>query len=175
MGLFAYNSGTIKRLNVSVSGNVVFEDAKNDMVNSSNSFIGCISAVNAGSIEDCTIQGSLSASYTGISDIMSIGSITGYNSGDIPRCWSSLSLLVEGSFTGSGARARTVSIGGIVGENSGLIHDCMNSGMLTAIMQDDLTVMQMPITRLYGGGIAGISEYGEITGCIQAANAVILQ
>jgi len=132
-GLFGYigTSGTVKDLGLmGVS------------ITSSSTYVGGIAGNNAGTIQNCSVAGSVSGTSN-------TGGIAGYSSGPIQNS------SVTGSVSG------TYNIGGITGYNSsGTIHYCYVSGSVTATS----------VSASSGaGGIAGYN-YGTIQNCYVAGN-----
>lgn len=141
-------TATIKNLRVEVS------------IDSDNSYIGGIAALNYGTIESCTFTGVLSG-------ISYIGGIAAYNSGLIYKCYS------YGGIFGKS------QVGGIVGENSGTLIRCINySEVNTDIENFNFNLGESLISNLASssstsdivdiGGIAGVSD-GIIRSCANYA------
>ena len=158
LGLFAYiaTDGVVKNL------------ALNDVKISGYEDIGGIAGDNWGTIENCSVSGSVSGSsyYVGgiagynwstISDCSASGSIIGMygytggiaggNEGEIIACHNAGDVSLEQS--GGGV---TVYVGGIVGNNSNCVIACYNTGNVGSGFS------------LYSGGIVG-DNYGEIIAC----------
>ena len=146
LGLFAYiaTDGVVKDLtlsNVAISGN---------------SYIGGIAGYNYGTIENCSVSGSVSGTYA-------VGGIVGNNHEIIENC-----SLVEGSISGDR------SVGGIAGYNWSTISDCSASGSIIGMYRNtggiaggnegeiiachnagDVSLEQSGGVMVYVGGIVG--------------------
>ncbi len=155
LGLFAYIApdGVVKDLTLS------------DVAISGNSYIGGIAGYNYGTIENCSVSGSVSGN-------IGVGGIAGQNNGTISNCNN------EGKVSGAEAE----SIGGIVGYNRGTIEYCdVESGSvsgasdvggiagfnLETIENCSVSVSVLGIYEV--GGIAGCN-YGTISGCNNEGN-----
>jgi len=90
---------------------------------------------------NCSITG---PANTGHIDNAGVGSITGYNHGNITNCYN----------TGSVSGGIYNEIGGLAGVNGGAISDCYNTGN---------------ISGSYAGGLVG-RNYGAITNCYNTGN-----
>ena len=150
LGLFAYIA----------TGGVVENLTLSDVAISGYEYIGGIAGYNRGTIENCSVSGSVSGTYA-------VGGIVGKNNEIIENC-----SLVEGSISGdsavggiagenygtiencivSGSVSGTYTVGGIVGGNGGTISACNNKGKVSGTEAE------------YVGGIAGYSS-GKITAC----------
>lgn len=152
LGLFAYIA----------TGGVVENLTLSDVAISGYEYIGGIAGYNRGTIENCSVSGSVSGTYA-------VGGIVGNNNEIIENC-----SLVEGSISGdrtvggivgynvgtieycnveSGSVSGTYdAVGGIVGDNGGTISACNNKGKVSGTEAE------------WVGGIAGYS-YGKITAC----------
>ena len=110
VGLFGYNSGTIRNLNIT-NFNVQYTSSP-----SSEMRVGCIAGYNNGTIESCTVDGNIVASINGIA--MRFGLIAGENKGIISNVSVKGNLNVKGSI---GGQNNSFTIGGITGRNYGKI------------------------------------------------------
>lgn len=111
LGIFGYNSGTIRNLNVD---NVIIEITSS--ANSDGSYIGGIAGYNAGKIESCKVVGNISANIG--SRIIHAGLITSYNVGVIENVVSIGNLNVKGNYKTAGD---DLTSGGVCGTNNGII------------------------------------------------------
>ena len=135
VGLFASiaEGGTVKNL-------------KLDKVNvTANSNVGAIAGQNRGTIENCSVSGSV----TGSSDNSCVGGIVGwhYDGSSITDCHSSAT--VEG----------IAYVGGIAGQNSAIITACYSTGSVTAT-ENNTTGYS------YAGGVVGLNNnHAVLTAC----------
>ncbi len=168
VGLFASieNVGTVKNL-------------KLDKVNvTANSNVGAIAGENRGTIENCSVSGSV----TGLSDNSCVGGIAGFHrKGSITDCHSSAT--VEG----------IAYIGGIAGQSNASIIACYSTGSVTAKMNSvnysyaggvvGLNNNVAILTACYAtgdvkgegnyvGGVVGDNAYGTVTACYHAKGDV---
>ena len=138
VGLFASieDVGTVKNL-------------KLDKVNvTAKSNAGAIAGENRGTIENCSVSGSV----TGLSDNSCVGGIAGWHyGGTITDCHSSAT--VEG----------ITYIGGIAGQNNAYITACYSTGSVTAKMNS--------VNYSYAGGVVGLNNNAAIlTACYATGN-----
>ena len=132
IGLFTSiaESGTVKNLtldNVDITAN---------------SNVGAIAGQNRGTIENCSVSGSV----TGLSDNSCVGGITGWNyRGTITDCHSSAT--VEGK----------VYVGGIAGQSDATITACYSTG--------DVTATKNSWGYSSAGGVVGYSNGAVLTAC----------
>ena len=142
VGLFASiaEGGTVKNLTL------------DDVDITANFNVGAIAGENKGTIENCSVSGSV----TGLSDNSFVGGIAGMHcEGTITDCHSSAT--VEGK----------AYVGGIVGESEAIagnasITACYSTGSVTATAD---------INGSYVGGVVGYNSYGVIlTACYATGN-----
>ena len=153
VGLFGYNSGTIKNVGVV------------DSYFCGNSFVGGVCGQNYGTITGCSNTGEVSGS-----DVY-VGGVCGYNvkGGKITGCYN------KGEVSGSGN-----NVGGVCGYNGGTITGCNNTG---TVRGDNMYVGGVcglnnggTIAGCYNtgsvsgdgssvGGVCGTNDGGTITGC----------
>ena len=133
IGLFASiaESGTVKNLTL------------DDVDITANSNVGAITGLNRGTIENCSVSGSV----TGLSVNSYIGGIVGrHYGGTITDCHSSAT--VEG----------IMYVGGIVGQSDASITACYSTGSVTATMNS--------INESFAGGVVGLNTNEAIlTAC----------
>ena len=169
LGLFAYiaTDGLVKDLTLS------------DVEISGVNYIGGIAGRNNGTIENCSVSGSVSGTYRvgGIAGVNygtikacyntgnvsgtvaeSIGGIVGYNRGTIENC------SVSGSVSG------TYAVSGIVGYNDGTISTCNNKGKVSGTEAECVGGIagrnDGTISACYNiGEISGTDSVGGIAGC----------
>ncbi len=141
LGLF----GVINRGEVS---NLIIKSPQADVHNESFGDIGAVvGTLFDGLVENCAVlDGELRAD---IGMDSSLGGIAGYNQGIIRRCFNSSTLLI---YNGMQRTLTDSNAGGIVGTNQGFAAECCNVGKVTGVV--------------LAGGIAGISDKGSITRCI---------
>lgn len=113
MGLFGYNSGTIRNLNVS---SFEFNIAN---ANTSNSvYVGGIAGYNAGTIEKCAVyDGDM---YLSLTNARYAGLVTGTSDGKITNCFATGNVYV----TQPSNSQNDSWAGGVVGVNNGEISNC---------------------------------------------------
>lgn len=128
-GLFSTVSGTVKNLTV-----------YGDMTATKN--VGIIAGENDGTIENCTVSGTVYANTD------YAGGICGSNYGTIKNCLTSPYSVASGSFAG-----------GITGINYGVIQNCLAASNVVA-------------SDMYAGGIAGVNSGGTIKACVSACMTV---
>ena len=139
VGLFASieDKGTVKNL-------------KLDKVNvTANSNVGAIAGQNRGTIENCSVSGSV----TGLSDNSFVGGIAGLHyGGTITDCHSSAT--VEG----------IAYIGGVAGQSNDIITACYSTGNVTATRNNTTG-------SSYAGGVVGLNNNEAIlTACYATGN-----
>lgn len=142
-GLFGYNSGTIKNLNVITENNIY--------TNADNSYIGAVAGYNSGTITNCGASGSIATNPT--STFVYVGGIAGINAGTITYSDSSVNITAKGS---------TVYAGGTVGENNYNIESTGSTGTVT--VTDALFA--------YAGGFTG-NNLGTIKNSYSTGNVTI--
>lgn len=174
VGLFA---------SIEVEGTV--KNLKLDKVNvTANSNVGAIAGENRGTIENCSVSGSV----TGSSDNGCVGGIAGfYRKGSITDCHSSAT--VEGK----------AYVGGIAGQNDAMLGSasiiaCYSTGSVTATKNNTtgssyaggvvgLNSNEAVLTACYAtgnvkgegnyvGGVVGDNAYGTVTACYHATGSV---
>ena len=139
LGLFAYIA----------TGGVVENLTLSDVAISGYECIGGIAGYNIGTIENCSVSGSVSGSYM-------VGGIVGYNSGTISTCNN------KGKVSGTGG------IGGIAGENYGTIENC---SLVEGSISGDSTVGG--IVGYNGGTIEYCNvESGSVSGSYRVGGIV---
>lgn len=146
-GLFAYNSGIIKNLNITQAKLEV-----RSLLKGSTIYVGGIVGYNDGNIENCYFSSSVFARIERISTSSEIytnegliyaGGIAGYNTGSITKSENAASISAYEKSDNSYA-------GGIAGYSTGSINECDNSGVVS--------------NATYKGGIAG-QNAGNISYC----------
>ena len=118
-GLFSYNAGTIKNLNMYV-----------DVTGRTTNGLGCMGTVagynqKEGQIINCTNLGAVTGEYNSGSNKSYLGGIVGYNQGTVKDCINegAVTGVQQGSTSGSHSYA-----GGIVGYHvSGIVSGCTNT------------------------------------------------
>ena len=150
---------------------VVKDLTLSDVEISGNNYIGGIAGNNYGTIENCSVSGSVSGSsyyvggivgYNGgtitacynigeVSGYEHVGGIAGYNEGTISDC------KTMGKFSG------TTRVGGIAGSNKGEISGCTNSAQVSA-ESNGLT---------YAGGITGFNSGNISTSCNEKEGTIV--
>ena len=138
VGLFTSiaESGTVKNLKL------------DDVDITANSNVGAIAGQNRGTIENCSVSGSV----TGSSNNSCVGGIAGWHSGGtITDCHSSAT--VKG----------IAFIGGIAGQSNASITACYSTGSVTATINS--------YNYSYAGGVVGMNNNGAIlTACYATGN-----
>ena len=121
-GLFGYNAGTIRNLNVADFSMRMEQSNTNGYV-----CVGGLVGFNAGNIEQCTAQnGDI---YVKLTNNRAAGLIAGASNGTIENCYATGSVYVNQP-SGSSANANA---GGIVGENEGgRIENCLVNASVSA-------------------------------------------
>ncbi|MGI6499923.1 MAG: leucine-rich repeat protein [Anaerostipes sp.] len=181
VGLFGFNSGTIKNVNVidsyfkggSFIGGVC-GDNSGIITNSTNSVslngttnVGGVSGINYGSITNCINSGSVKGTGSavgGVSGYNDDGSITNSsNSGSVSgqNVVGGVSGQGDGSITNcnnSGSVSGQNVVGGVSGQSDGSITNCNNSGSVKG-------------TGSAVGGVSGTNN-GSITNCINGGGSV---
>jgi len=190
MGLFGYNAGTIRNLNVA--------DFDFDIENANTSaavYVGGIAGYNAGTIEKCSsINGDI---YVSLTNWRETGLISGSSSGKIMNCYATGNVnLTQPSQSDEGAIA-----GGIVAVNNGEISNCYanvtvqaygfkdynfndaykgeaalicGTNSRTGTVKNCVALGSVLLGNNKVGDISGGSE-GSITNCYRDANASIVQ
>lgn len=128
-GLFDTLNGTVR--NLTVYGNI-----------NAGKTAGIIAGENNGTIESCTVAGSISVNTD------YAGAVCGINNGTVKNCLSALDFVTSGSFAG-----------GIAGSNQGNVENCLAATNLVA-------------SDMYAGGIAGVNDGGSIRACVSACMTV---
>lgn len=107
---------------------------------------------NYGSIENCTVSGSITV------DALSsyVGGICGWTYSDITNCFNSATLTVN--------LTENSACGGIAGNNSGKITLSTNAGAINASSNKGMSV----------GGICGINQDGRVQNCLNSGNLTCL-
>ena len=143
MGLFGYNTGTIRNLNV--------KDFKFNVENANTSdsvYVGGIVGYNAGNIEKCGVfNGDV---YVSVQNARCAGLIAGASGGKIKNCFVSGNVYVtQPASSGNKAWA-----GGIVANNMGVIENCF------------------VLASVYASGYNSYSKHGQAAlGCTENAEA----
>lgn len=154
-GLFGYNEGTIRNLNMDVTVN----DDRSVGSEGDTRYIGTVAAYNNenGVIENCTNEGTVTGTIVSAMATAYVGGIVGYNKGTITRCTN------KEAVTGvpqSKTSASYSYAGGIVGYHvSGLVSECINEGAIrgSEVYED--------AGNSVVGGIAGQIGSAVIIGC----------
>lgn len=150
VGLFGYNSGTIKNLTIADS---YMEGLFSQATESAS--VGGVAGINKGTVQNCQNTGI-------VVGCINTGGIVGQNSSQILDCKNTGKIIGTAEYTGgiaglcdsnsevqncqnSGAVLGKANLGGITGQNGGTIEGCQNSG--TVMMQNDQSTS--------AGGIAG--------------------
>lgn len=140
-GLFRYLTDTAEVKDLQVEGKVA--------PSGSASIVGGIAGSNAGTIEDCSFQGTVSGSDT-------VGGIVGSNAltGILQNC------SMEGSVEGNHFA------GGLAGENTGVIRRCVNHASVnTTAQQNSVEISDITIETLTGSeSAATVTDIGGIAG-----------
>jgi hypothetical protein len=105
IGLFGNNAGTIQNLKLTNVDIYITSDATD---------AGGIAATNSGTVQGCTVSGSISVDVLG-SDV---GGIVGNNTNTVAGC------TISGSITGNSTNG---NVGGIAGNNSSILKNCVVS------------------------------------------------
>ena len=172
LGLFGYNDGTIKNLNLSEKngGDYEYINTKNGLFSKLN-YLGGIVAINRskGIVENCHISGftgKIKVPDSGINDTSEImvGGIVAYNQGAIKYCSIKKSLIFA-----KGENENTVYSGGIVAKNENNTSDVS----IESCLAEDSYIFVHVGTEYdtingyaYGGGICGRLISGIISNCI---------
>ena len=147
-GLFSYNAGTIKNLNMDV--NITGRTTNN---------LGCMGTVagynqKEGQIINCSNQGTVTGEYNSGSNKSYLGGIVGYNQGTVKGCINegAVTGVQQGSTSGSHSYA-----GGIVGYHvSGIVSGCTNTASVNG---------NGAVALSAAGGIAGMIGSATLDGC----------
>lgn len=159
-GMFAYNLGTIKNVEISEDSNIKAKGT-----------VGFIAAFNKGIIQNCTNNGNIDCSNT------NIGGIVGKNDGDVLECenyakiknnantnggiigWNLENGVVKRCSNNGEIISAGTNIGGIIGANSGKsVRECFNSNIIHG--------------NLIVGGIVGNNSGKEIWNCYNTGNII---
>lgn len=135
-GLFGYNTGIIKNLNIVI-------DEENGGINAAY-YAGGITGINDGVISGCNVYGLINADYS--------GGICGSNKGTVSECVNYADIYGENG------------IGGIVGGNAGVISFCQNFGSVqgSEYSYDAGGIAGYVSTR--GSSISNCANYGAVAG-----------
>jgi hypothetical protein len=149
-GLFGYNGGTIKNVNLS---DVYVSSSSSSSYERSHA--GGLVGLNSGTSENCTSSGDVSSSSSLSFD--SVGGLVGWNHGTIENCKSS------GDVSSSSSSSSSSYVGGLVGYNSGTIeNNCTSSG--------DVSSSSYSYSYFsYAGGLVGLN-YGTIENCTSSGD-----
>ncbi len=146
-GLFGYNSGTIRNLNVS-NLNIEMNLSITEAV-----WVSAIVGYNTGTIEQCSVSNA--TMMVNINGKSNTGFIAGENAGNITNCFADGSLT---TYSTSGAYPETL-LGGICGYNQGHITNCYTNVSL----RSDSGWSYYPKTA----GITAVNaSKGSIRGCL---------
>lgn len=160
MGVFAYNTGTIKNLNVKnvTTGAATFTQIELECETTEDFYIGAVAAYNAGDIINCTNSITVSATLKGThytTDVKNdAGTRIGYN-----YYYASV----------------TTYVGGIVGynESTGRVINCVNNATVVSSAEGTYTVATSPSTddgsstaTAHAGGIVGYNNKGTVVNSI---------
>ena len=149
VGFVSENNGTIK--------NLTFVDASvsNSATNGSACNTGIVAGTNYGTIENCTIYGSVSGNVYVSNKDRTVGGICGWNKGGtISNCYN-YAMVNQGKY-----------LGGITGkqsETNAKIENCKNNGNVKSLQKN---------ASVFVGGICGQVLSGKLTNCLN--NAVII-
>lgn len=194
-GLFKYNKGTIKNLNIIISdegitGNagvsrtnagIILNCTVKGNISSSSQYAGGICAYNSGDISQCRFEGNIINTYSVGSYYAYTGGICGYNDETVRNC------AIDAEIAGMDY------VGGVCGYNysPGIIENCAAFGNITGTYhtggvcghnKKDIThcyfigTIASTGSYSYSGGIAGYNDYvsndttnrGKITNCYAA-------
>lgn len=139
LGLFGYNNGTIKNLNL--------ENVSLDITETEHLRAGSIAAIMSniggrGKIENCYVKGEFKIQNPPITGYARIGGIVGqFASGSIKNTVCDINIDYQS------ANSENIIVGGIAGETNGNIIDCGN--------RENISVTSN--SGLFAGGIAGIA------------------
>ncbi|MBQ7378330.1 MAG: InlB B-repeat-containing protein [Clostridia bacterium] len=192
MGVFASNSGTIRNLRISAFSTDV------TTISATALYMGGLCGVNAGTVEHCEVNGSLS---TSIKNTRYIGLVSAMNKGLIQDC------AVNGLVSGEAASLSNDAyyIGGVTGNNTGRVSACFakvtveghgnayssrgagNVGGIVGLNQEKALIEKCLVLgsvdgqinlgasqTCYTGDIAGRSN-GEISTCYKGAGFLIIE
>lgn len=145
VGLFSYNSGSIK--NVNLSGSVMGD-----------TYIGGIVGDNKGIISDCNINVSIDSYLYSFSG----GGVAGKNEkiGTINNCIYSGTTKISNNGT---VVALNVNFGGITSENDGLINNCINKGEISVSSKATYSNTPSIVSVINQVGGICVNNKGEIT------------
>ena len=156
-GLFGYNTGTIKNLNISGAFIESYTPYTYEVF-----YTGYIVGFNSGTIEQCTVCDAnikveiKSGEENSICGIRS-GLIAGHNSGIIRNCFTTGSVAIENTKLIANVYIRA---GGIVGENRGEIENCMVNVSLSSKATYHRGMLES--TRGEAGAISAVNEKGAV-------------
>ena len=139
--LFKENKGTIRNLNIQVQA----DNAEIYADKNANAY-GAICAINTGTIENCTISGSITAASD---KAVYIGGVCGINNGEIKGVSVSIEILCE-------QPAAQSAIGGVAGSISAVNTSISDITCDVKILSDSTAIR-------YCGGIVGIISTSDIT------------
>lgn len=163
MGLFGYNTGTIKNVivkNLDINMNQSFN-------NNSLLYVGAIAGCNEGTIANCVVMDSSISITVPYNDWKSVtvhktGLITGLNKGLVKNCF------VSGTVNTSNKNLKVKEYprsGGVTGENAGTIENCFVNVKSTCTGQKGSGMLHENIGE--AGGISAVNEVdGVIKNCI---------
>ncbi len=156
MGLFGYNSGNIRNLNVT--------DFNFNIENSNTSaavYVGGIAGYNAGTIEKCNVEnGDI---YVSLTNERRGGLVAGESSGTIKNCFASGSVYIEQPFQENSMALA----GGITATNRGEITNCFVNASVYAY------AYKKTATSNYNKGEAAlVAAHNEASGSIESCIAM---
>ena len=130
-GLFGCSEGTVRNT-----------ELRNASIRGSNSEGGIVGESFFGSVENCRVNGSVTA----VGEGSFVGGVVGYNDGSVENCAS------DGSVTAVGKHG---SAGGVVGYNIlGSVENCASGGSVTAGGEGS-----------FAGGVVGVNDEGSVENC----------
>ena len=145
VGLFAINKGTIS--NLKIIGNI---NSTNEIIENTNMFIGMLTSKNEGTIQSCTVAGTIKISENSENAKILLGGLVGENIGTILD--SSSSINIESNCEKAGITAKNSVDSSIA--NSGTITNCSNNG----------EIKEVSYSNNYTAGIVA-ENYGTLTSC----------
>lgn len=165
-GLFGYNRGIIKNLHIIDCK--IYTSYSGSSNSSASADAGGIAANNKGTITNCYVTGTISASASAIETYAYVGGIAGYNEGTITNCYNAgtISGTTSTSYYQYGGSHGNTYVGGIIGYNKNIVTDCYNIGNVSAAARKSSSKASVSASV---GGIVGLNS-GTTTNCFNTSN-----
>ncbi|MDR3322481.1 MAG: hypothetical protein LBS93_08530 [Synergistaceae bacterium] len=159
-GFFSFTGNATTVKNIRLTGvNIMIDDAIS--VNGGVINVGCVTSSNSGTVTNCEVSGSITASSPGY---INVGGVIGTNGGTVTDCETSVS--VTASTFGSNNNAIPYA-GGLIGYTAGgTVTDCKASGSVTA--SNSSSYSYAVAGGLIGYYIGGVLEDCDASGRVTA-------